>query len=165
MKTRNLLKKCATLILTLTIALASSASVYGQQNYSQRASQPTNAQRASDQLLKDYEIALLEVERLRAQLSGKDEIIKLKDEEIAARKAIDEINRQRIQALLDAVKERTTANTLDDKRIALFEDSLNQFKAELSKVRAERDKARKQRSIFAIGGVIVGGFLALLGQR
>ena len=110
----------------------------------------------SNELLKQYEIALIEVERLRAQLAGKDEIIRLKGEEIEAHKAIDDINRQRIQALLDAVKERTTANTLDEKRVELFRQSLDEFKAEVERLRRERDSLRKNRNMWTVAGAVFG---------
>lgn len=154
--TQDLRKKCATLILTCLFVTVSSASVRGQSGSTRIVPQQKNAPTVSDQLLKDYELALIEVEKLRNQVAGKDEIIRLKDEEIAARKAIDDINRQRIQALLDAVKERTTANALDDRRVALFEQSLTEFKAELLRVRNERDSARRRNKFFAVGGFILG---------
>jgi hypothetical protein len=103
---------------------------------------------------------LIEIEHLRSVVAGKDEIIKAKDEQIAALNALDSIQRMRIQALLDAVKERSAANLLDDKRIALYEQSITDFKEQTERLIRERDGARRNQKLWGLAGLVLGWLAA-----
>jgi hypothetical protein len=163
MRIRSLKKTCGMLAGILIIVSGLGESVSAQSVSIQAVNSLQNARtaqnRASDELLKQYELALIEIERLRAQVAGKDQIIEAKDNQIAALNALESIQKMRIQALLDAVKERQTVTMLDDKRIALYEASITDFKENTSRLIRERDSARRGQKVWAAVSFILGGVL------
>jgi hypothetical protein len=84
---------------------------------------------------------------------------------IAALEDLVRIERQRAEAYKAANAERATANALDDKRIALFEKMIEDFKAELVRVRGERDRARGRNKIIAAVCLLLGFGLGWAAQK
>lgn len=155
MKTR-----CALLAILLILMSAANGYAHGWQN-----STPAQSARVkvSDEQL---ERMLMEIEHLRTvQKLSDDEKAALR-EQLQGYQDLLGIERERIAALKTAVAERTTANTLDEKRVALFEASLKDFQKQVDRLTKERDRARGLLKYVGVAALAVGGALGyLLGSR
>ena len=163
MKKRNYRTKLLPWMMALVIALASSGSASASSRWA-TCQKPTPAT-ANSELLKALEKAVLEAEGLRKVNSLQRYQLDALEAKIRALEGLVAIERQRAEAYRAAAAERATANALDDKRVALFEESLKQFQSELSRVRDERDRARGRNKWYAVGGFVIGAALALLGAK
>ena len=109
---------------------------------------------------------LVEVEHLR-------KVKKLDDQEKTALKDqlqgyVDllAIERQRIASLKTALDERATVNTLDEKRVTLFEESLKDFQKQVERLTRERDRARGLLKYVGLAALAVGAaFGCAFGSR
>lgn len=90
-----------------------------------------------------------EVDALRASLGARDERIKVLEQIVADQDKLVELWKT-------AATERATANGLDAKIEALYKESVAKYEIELQRVRAERDAARRQRWLWALGGIVIG---------
>lgn len=164
MKNRKWLMKSLTLILIFLSVNASSG--YAQGSKTSSTSQKTSpAQSANDELLKAAEKAIAEAEALRRIKSLQAEEIDALQAKIAALSELVEIERQRAEEWKKASQERATANALDEKRIALFEETVRDAKAEITRIRAERDSARRQQKVWGVVGLVLGALAVLVGAR
>jgi chromosome segregation ATPase len=104
---------------------------------------------------KELEQVLAEVEHLRKVRKLNDEEKAALREQLKAYEALLATERERIAAL-------KSANAIDDKRVALYEKSLSDYKSQVDRLTRERDRARSALKFvgavaFAIGGAL--GFL------
>lgn len=104
------------------------------------------------------EKAIVERDHLRVVVALKDEQLKAKDEQLAALNGLVVIERSRAENWAKAALERKEAIVFDD-RAAKLQD------AELLRVRAERDSARKGQRTWGAVGLVMGITLGIFSQR
>lgn len=154
MKRRNWTKRF--LILALTWNLVSVSVAFAQDSKPKTSTQKTSNATVNDELLKSLEIALARLESAeRVKGLQADELDALRAK-ITTLEALVAIERQRAEAWRTAAQERATANTLDEKRVALFQESIDLFKTEVIKLRQERDSAKRSRNTWTIIGAAIG---------
>jgi hypothetical protein len=119
---------------------------------------------ASD-LLKSLEIALVRLEAAERVKGLQAEEINALRGKIEALEGLVKIERERGDAYKRASEERATANALDDKRVALYEQSLLSFREETMRLRSERDSARRANKVWGAVGLILGIGAALWGSK
>jgi uncharacterized membrane protein YgaE (UPF0421/DUF939 family) len=118
-----------------------------------------------DDTLKQIEALLAEVESLRKVKNlNRDQIAAL-EAKIAALEDLCRVYKEQRDAYKNADTERATANALDDKRIALYVAMVADYKVEISRLRAERDKARGNNKFYLLGGVILGALAAVFARN
>lgn len=154
MKRERCRKRIAT--LTLILILVSASNGFAQGSSRSATSQKAQTAPASDELLKAAEKAIAEAESLRKVKSLQADQIDALQGKIKALEDLVAIEKARAEAYKTAAAERATANTLDSQRIAIFEQSLKDFRAEVDRLRLERDRARR-------GGKIIGGIALVVG--
>lgn len=103
----------------------------------------------SEELGRALELALSEVESLRAQSKIKDEVIAAKDAQIAALNGYAQIERARAEKWMESALSRKEGSVIDDKRLALYD-------VEVLRLRGERDRARSQQKWYGFGGLVLG---------
>ena len=111
-----------------------------------------------EEFLKAAEKAILERDKYRAQSEAKDQIIASKDEQLAALRALLEIQKTISKDWQEAATARKDALKIDDKMFVLYEKRVLDLQA-------ERDSARRSRNTWTIGGFVVGAALALFAQK
>ena len=104
------------------------------------------------------EKAIAERDHLLTVVTLKDEQIAAKDQQIAALNTFVEIQRAQVKEWSTAALERKEAIVFDD-RAAKLQD------AEILRVRAERDSARRAQKTWGIGGAVLGIVIGVLSQR
>jgi TolA-binding protein len=163
---RDTNKRWKRLAKTLILVLALNGFANAQSNSaSTQKPKVAPAPTLSDDLAKSLEIALIELQHLRKVKELSAEQISALEAKIAALEDLVRIERQRAEAYKAANAERATANALDDKRIALFEKMIEDFKAELVRVRGERDRARGRNKIIAAVCLLLGFGLGWAAQK
>jgi hypothetical protein len=120
---------------------------------------------ANDELLKSLEKALAELESARKINSLQREQIGALEAKIDALQGLVELHKEIAATYKKAAEERAVANTLDDKRVALFEESLAEFKKEVDRLRSERDQARRSRNTWGVVGLVLGIGLGVYLQK
>lgn len=115
--------------------------------------------------MKSLEVALAELESARKVNSLQREQLDALAGKIRALEDLVKIERERAEAYRTAAAERATANQLDERRVTLFEQSLAEFKAEVARLRDERDAARRSRNRWAVVGVGAVIFALITGAR
>lgn len=112
-----------------------------------------------DQVGRDLERALIEVEHERNSGKLKDEKIKALEEKVQIATDLASLYKATAEAYKQAAQERATANTIDDervllyeKRIKLYDDSQKAYEAEVVKLRKQRGlKFKIGTALFAVG--------------
>lgn len=99
-----------------------------------------------------------ERDHLRATVSLKDQEIAALRDQVGALNGLAEIQRMRAEAWAKAATERKDAIVIDDKRIGLYE-------ADVLRLRAERDSARRQQKVYGVLGLTFGIVVGVLSQR
>jgi hypothetical protein len=143
---RNLIRKFSLLIaLFLTV---NATSVCAQSSGS--GQQPANKQVLVDaEFLKEVEIKLAEREKFKSQSEAKDEVIAGKDAQIAALRGLLQVEKLISTDWKESALARKDALKTDDKLIL-------QYDKRVAELQAERDSARRNGRLYAVGGVIVG---------
>jgi hypothetical protein len=116
-------------------------------------------------LLKSLEIALARLEAAERVKSLQAEEIAALRGKITALEGLVAVERERGDAYKRASEERAVANTLDDRRVALYEQSLLSFREETTRLRSERDSARRANKVWGAVGLILGIGAALWGSK
>jgi predicted RNase H-like nuclease (RuvC/YqgF family) len=144
-------------MLTLALASVTSAKAQSDSAISQKTK---NASAQNDDLLKVCDKALLEVEHLRTVRKLSTEQIDALNQKVNALEDLLKLERNRAEAYKSADAERSKANEIDSRRVATLEKVIEDYKAERGRLIGERDRARRNNKLHAIGGAIIGGLLA-----
>lgn len=102
-----------------------------------------------ESLITELEKAAVERDHLKGIVALKDEEIAAQGQQIAALNALVSIERMRAESWSRAALERKDALVVEDKRIALYE-------ADLTRVRGERDQARRSQKWWGFVGLVLG---------
>lgn len=109
---------------------------------------------------------LIEVAHLRKTKALNEEEKQALKEQIKGYQDLLVIERERIASLKAALDERKTVNSLDEKRVALFEESLKDFQKQVERLTKERDRARGLLKYVAGAALAVGAALGfMLGNK
>jgi hypothetical protein len=152
-------------LLMLTLILASVQGAYATGSRGLICILPQSRATVSDELLKSLEKALAELESARKVNSLQRDQLDALEAKISALNDLLRLERERAEAYRVAAAERASANVLDDKRVALYEQSLLSFREETTRLRSERDSARRANKVWGAVGLILGIGAALWGSK
>ena len=99
--------------------------------------------------LRAAEIAIAERDKLRVQSEAKDEVIAGKDSQIAALRALLQLERDISKSWMESATARKNALTIDDRLIKQYDD-------QIGKLTTERDKARAANKWWGCAGMVLG---------
>lgn len=110
------------------------------------------------EFLKAAQIAIAERDKFKAVSEAQAEALTAKDQQIAALRALLQIQESISTSWKNAATERKDAIQTDDKLIKFYDQRIIQLQD-------ERDSARRSRSTWAVGGLVLGAALALFATK
>ena len=140
----------------LILILVSGCAVYAQDSKTSKSTPQTKNATVDDGLLKALEIALAKLASAEQVNSLQREQIDALQAKITALEGLVEVHKEIAATYKKAAEERATANSLDERRIALYESSLLDFRENTKRLIAERDSARRSRNTWAAVGFVLG---------
>lgn len=154
MKRKGYRKNLLAWMMALMLVLGCSGYANGQSHWGFIQNQKPAP--ANNDLLKSLELALAELESLRKVKSLQVEQIDALQGKVRALEELVEVHKQIAAEWKKAASERATANALDAKQIALFEETVRDAKAEITRIRGERDSARRGQKVWGAVGLLFG---------